>query len=72
MELLEALEDYGIDKITTQIYDTGQMPPDIYKSIFIASPKKPYNNIIERALEAQKEVYLCFIDYTKAFDKSTT
>ena len=24
--------------------------------------------IIERAMEVQKEVYLCFIDYTKAFD----
>ena len=25
--------------------------------------------IIERTLEIQKEVYLCFIDYTKAFDR---
>ena len=25
--------------------------------------------IIERALEEQKEIYLCFIDYTKAFDR---
>ena len=24
---------------------------------------------IEQALEVQKEVYLCFIDYTKAFDR---
>ena len=25
--------------------------------------------MIEPALEVQKEVYLCFIDYTEAFDK---
>ena len=25
--------------------------------------------ILERTLEIQKEVYLCFIDYTKAFDR---
>ncbi|GFO02441.1 endonuclease-reverse transcriptase [Plakobranchus ocellatus] len=25
--------------------------------------------LIERALEVQKDVYLCFIDYTKAFDR---
>ena len=44
VELLEALEDYGIDKITTllnQIYDSGHIPPDISKSIFRALPKKP-------------------------------
>ena len=38
-ELLEALEDYGIDKIISlqnEIYDTGQIAPDISKSIFIA------------------------------------
>ena len=26
--------------------------------------------MIERAMEVQKEVYLCFIDYTGAFDKA--
>ena len=44
MGLLEALEVYGIVKITTlinEIYDPGQIPPDISKSIFIALPKKP-------------------------------
>ena len=44
VELLEALEDYGIDKITTllnEIYDTSQIPPDISKFIFIALSKKP-------------------------------
>ena len=42
MKVLEALEDYGICKITTllnEIYDTGQIPPDNSKSIFIALPK---------------------------------
>ena len=41
--LLEALEDYGIDKITLlyEIYDIGQIPSNISKSIFIALPKKP-------------------------------
>ena len=44
VELLKALEDYGIDMITTllnEIYDTGQVPLDMSKSIFIALPKKP-------------------------------
>ena len=41
VELLEALEDYGIDKISTllnEIYETGQIPSHISKSIFIALP----------------------------------
>ena len=44
MKLLETLEDYGIDKITTlinEIFDTGQISPDFSKSIFIALLKKP-------------------------------
>ena len=44
VELIEAIEDYGIDKITTlldEIFDPGQFPPDIFKSIFFAPPKKP-------------------------------
>ena len=41
MELLEALEKYGIDMIATllnEIYGTGHIPPGIFKSIFIALP----------------------------------
>ena len=41
---LEALQDYGIDRITTllnEIYDSGQISPDIFISIFIALQKKP-------------------------------
>ncbi|GFS01962.1 LINE-1 retrotransposable element ORF2 protein [Elysia marginata] len=43
-ELIEALEDYGIEKTTNllnEIYDTGQIPTDLTKSIFIALPKNP-------------------------------
>ena len=124
IELIEALEEYGIEKVTTllnEIYDTGQIPVDMSRSIFIALPKKPgatdcelhrtislmshvtklllriimmrvrnkinpeiaeeqcgfvegkgttdaifiLRTLIERALEIQKDVYLCFRDYTK-------
>ena len=122
IELIEALEEYGIEKVTTllnEIYDTGQIPVDMSRSIFIALPKKPgatdcklhrtislmshvtklllriimmrvrnkmnpeiaegkgtthaifiLRTLIERALEIQKDVYLCFIDHTKAFDSA--
>ena len=39
VEFLQALEDYGIDKIKK--CDTGHIPPGVSKSIFIAQPKKP-------------------------------
>ncbi|GFO33982.1 retrovirus-related pol polyprotein line-1 [Plakobranchus ocellatus] len=44
VELIEALEDFGIGKVTlllNEIYDTGQTPTDLSKSIFLALPKKP-------------------------------
>ncbi|GFO05641.1 RNA-directed DNA polymerase from mobile element jockey-like [Plakobranchus ocellatus] len=128
VELIEVLEDFGIGRVThllNEINDTGQIPTDLSKSIFIALPKKPgatecelhrtislmshitkillkiimlrvrnkikpeiaeeqrgfvedkgasnaiyiLRTLIERALEIQKDVYLCFIDYTKAFDR---
>ena len=128
IEEVEALGEFGIEKLThllNEIYDTGEIPTEMSKSIFIALPKKPgaiecelhrtislmshvtkvllriimmrvrskirpeiseeqcgfvegkgtanavymLRTIIERALEVQKDVYLCFIDYTKAFDK---
>ena len=28
-----------------------------------------YSTICERATDVQKDVYICFIDYTKAFDR---
>ena len=127
-EMIMALEDYGIDKLTdviNKIYDTGEFPTDLSKSIFVAIPKKPgaiecehhrlislmshitkiimrilllrarnritpeigveqfgfvkdsgtrnaiftLKNLVERAIEMKRDVFLCFVDYTKAFDK---
>ena len=47
MELLEAREDNGIDKITTllkEIYGTGQTSPDIYKPIVNTATESRGNN----------------------------
>jgi len=127
-EMIHALEDYGVDKLTeviNKIYEDGKFPEDLSRSIFITLPKKAgavdcdqhrtislmshvtkiilrilllrarsrikpeigieqfgfvedsgtrnaifvLRNILERAVEMQKDVYMCFIDYTKAFDK---
>lgn len=127
IEMLDALEDYGIELVTkliNSIYETGDIPSDLLKSTFIALPKKPgaiecglhrtislmshltkvllrivmlrarkkikpeiaeeqcgfvegkgtangvyiLRTLSERALEVQQDLYLCFIDYTKAFD----
>ena len=126
--MLNALEEVGVKELTlllNRIYETGDIPPDLTKSVFITLPKKPgateceshrtislmshitkillrvlimrvrkkikpeiaqeqcgfvegkgttnaiymLRTICERALEIQKDVYLCFIDYTKAFDR---
>ena len=128
IEMIGALEDFGIQKVTdvlNEIYDTGEIPSDLSRSIFIALPKKPgatecefhrtislmshvtkillrvimararkvirpeigreqfgfvqdagTRNAIfiirmmsERAIQMQRNMYLCFIDYSKAFDK---
>jgi len=127
-EMIVVLEDFGIEKLTevlNEVYDSGQIPEDLSKSIFIALPKKTgaiecelhrtislMSHVIkillrilmmrarskikpeigkeqfgfvkdagtknaifvlrilsERAIEMQKDLYVCFIDYTKAFDK---
>ena len=127
-EMIEALEEFGVNilyDLLNEIYDTGIIPEDMSKSIFIALPKKPgatecelhrtislmscarkillriimkrarnkinpeidviqcrfvegkgtvnaifiLRTIIKGALEVNKDLYLCFIDYTKAFDK---
>ena len=127
-EMIDALEEFGISTVTkllNNIYNSGSIPADMTKSIFIALPKTANANeceshrtislmshitklllriimmrvrnkilpeiaeeqcgfiegkgtinaiymlraIIERALEVQKDLYLCFIDYTKAFDR---
>ena len=128
IEMIEGSGDFGMQKITeltNKIYNTGFIPEEMYKSIFIAIPKKPgavecnlhrtislmsqitkiilkvilnrikqklkpeiaeeqygfiegkgtrnavfiMRMISERAIEVQKNVYMCFIDYEKAFDK---
>ena len=128
VEMIEALEDFRTDTMTeiiNEIYESGAIPEDLSKSIFIALPKKPnatecelhrtislmshviklilriimwrarknikpeigkeqcgfmkdtgtrhaiftLRMICERSIEMQKDIYLCFIDYTKAFDK---
>ena len=127
VEMIEALEDFGINTLTeiiNEIYDSGSIPEDLSRSIFIALPKKSnatecelhrtislmshvvkivlriimwrarksirpeigkeqygfmkdtgtrnaiftLRMICERSIEMQKDLYLCFIDYTKAFD----
>src|SRR5438132_191225 len=43
-ELLQATEEFRVDKITEIAYDmynSGNIPEDLSKSIFIALPKKP-------------------------------
>ena len=112
-------------KLLNIIYDSGELPDDFQKSVFIALPKKPgttdceqhrtislmshiikvllrvlmcrkkpqinseisetqfgfvtdrgtrnaifsLNMLMERSVEVQKDLYLCLIDYSKAFDK---
>ena len=43
-ELLHATEEFSVEKITeiaNDIYNSGEIPDDLSKSIFIALPKKP-------------------------------
>ena len=42
--MLKALDEWGIDalhKIIDQIYECGEIPEELSKSVFIAMPKKP-------------------------------
>ena len=44
IEMIESLEEFGIDMLTeflNAIYDSGEIPSDLSKSIFIALPNKP-------------------------------
>ena len=127
IEMIESLEDFGMDMVTmlmNEIYENGDIPEDLCKSIFIALPKKPgatecelhrtislmsqitkillkiltgrirnklrpeiaeeqngfvedkgtrnaifcLSTLIERSMQVQRNLYLCFIDYSKAFD----
>ena len=126
-EALQALGDFGIEKLTelcNDMYKSAYIPEDLRTSIFIALPKKPgatecsdhrtislmchvlkllliiilrrisdkinknvgpeqagfrkesgtregifnLRMLIEKYLEKQKDVFACFIDYSKAFD----
>ena len=128
IEMLNATEEFGVEKITAlanKIYNSGYIPEEMRKSVFITLPKKPgtvecsehrtislmsqvtkiilrvllnrarnkikdvvsevqygfgagkgTRNAIfitrmlsERAIEVQKDLYCCFVDYTKAFDR---
>ncbi|XP_037794114.1 uncharacterized protein LOC119589587 [Penaeus monodon] len=43
-EMIVPLEEFGIEKLTdviNEIYDSGEFPEELSKSIFIALPKKP-------------------------------
>lgn len=42
-EMIVALDEFGLEKLTeiiNEIYDSGEVPEDLSKSIFIALPKK--------------------------------
>ena len=128
IEMIKALDEFGIAKVTdliNEIYDTGEIHPDLCKSIFVTLPKKPgatecelhrtislmshitkilmrvimartrkairpeigkeqfgfvqnagtrnaifiLRMLLETAIERQRNLYVCFIDYSKAFDK---
>ncbi len=127
-EMLQAMDKEAKQRILellNEVYETGDMPEDFIKSIFIAIPKKPNSTeckdhrtialiahtaklllkmitariktkledviaveqfgfrkgvgtreaifalrtICERAIQVQQDLYLCFIDYEKAFDR---
>ena len=128
IEMIKALDHFGIQKVTelaNTIYNSGKIPSDLTKSIFIALPKKSgaiecelhrtislmshvtktilhvlirrlrksispqisrtqcgyvkdkgtrnatfmLRLLIEKAIDKHQDLYLCFIDYSKAFDK---
>jgi hypothetical protein len=44
VEQIKCLDEFGFDKVTdilNEIYDSGEIPDELTKSIFIALPKKP-------------------------------
>ena len=46
VEMIQSLDELSVDAITNlvnKIYDTGEIPEDLTKSIFIAIPKKIWN-----------------------------
>ena len=128
VEMIQSLDELCVDAITNlvnKIYDTGEIPEDLTKSILIAIPKKPGTTkcklhrtislmshvtkillkilmlrirnkikteiaeeqygfmtdkstrnaifilrmLIERTIEVRHDIYLCSLDYKKAFHK---
>ena len=128
VEIIVALEELGLNIVThflNRIYDSGKIPDDLLKSVFIALPKSPgatecelhrtislmshftkillrvlmirmrknlkpeisrtqfgfvpdkgtrnaiftLSMLMERCIEVQKDLFIGFIDYSKAFDK---
>ena len=71
-ELFQILKDDGIKvlpSICLQIWKTQQGPQDWKRSVFLPVPKKgKICWITEKANVFQKNIYFCFIDYTKALD----
>ena len=60
VDLLEALEDYRIDKITTllnEIYDTGQIPLDISKPYCITQETRGDRVSIERSNQSYESYH---------------
>ena len=124
-EMLKALGDTGVNilhSLVNTIYDSGEIPNDMLKSVFIALPKKPntldcdqhrtislmshtlklllkivlercrsqirpeiaqcqfgfkgtrnaiftLRMLSERSIQHQQNIYICFIDYKKVFDR---
>ena len=128
VEMLDGAGEIGLEKLTeliNKVYNTGNIPGDLLKSIFLAIPKKPKANecelhrtislmshttkillrilmkraraqikpeisnsqcgfvqgkgtrnaiymmrtLIERSIEMKQDIYVCMIEYSKAFDK---
>ena len=127
-EMWKALGPFGLERLNplfNEVYDTGNFPEDLTRSIFITLPKKPratecgdyrtislmphitkiflrvilnrikkrinmevgeeqfgfragcgtregifcLNTIAQKHIQVQKPLYVCFIDYAKAFDR---
>ena len=54
-------------RITTKIYKC-ELQSGLRSGMGMTEGIINLRSICERALEVGKEVYICFIDYTKAFD----
>ena len=64
--ILRVLMNRMRNKILPEISETqfGFMVDEVTRNSIFSM-----RTLLERAIEVQKDLYLCFIDYTKAFDK---